>query len=48
MTSIRWTTVAAAELEVHVNHIREDNAKAARALAQTILDREKWKAPANW
>ncbi len=39
MTSIRWTTVAADELEVHVNRIREDNPKAARAMAQSILDR---------
>ncbi len=39
MTSIRWTTVAADELEVHVKHIREDNPKAARAMAQSILDR---------
>ncbi len=39
MTSIRWTTVADDELEVHVKHIREDNPKAARAMAQSILDR---------
>ncbi len=39
MTSIRWTTVAADELEVHVKHIQEGNPKAARAMAQSILDR---------
>lgn len=39
MTSIRWTTVAADQLEAHVNRIRENNPEAARATAQTILDR---------
>lgn len=39
MTSIRWTTEAADQLEAIVNHIRQDNPEAARAVAQTILDR---------
>lgn len=39
MTSIRWTTEAADQLETQVNRIRENNPEAALAIAQTILDR---------
>ena len=39
MTHIRWTTEAANQLEVFVSRIRDDNPEAARALAQSLLDR---------
>ena len=39
MTRIRWTTGASDQLEAIVKRIREDNPEAARAVAQTILDR---------
>ena len=39
MTRIRWTTEAAAQFETFVIRIRERNPEAARALAQTLLDR---------
>ena len=39
MTRIRWTTEAANQLEAFVSRILEENPEAARALAQTILDR---------
>lgn len=39
MTRIRWTTEAADQLEAFVNRIREDNLEAARALAETTLNR---------
>jgi plasmid stabilization system protein ParE len=39
VTRIRWTTVAADQLKSFVNPIREDHPDAARALAETILNR---------
>jgi addiction module RelE/StbE family toxin len=39
VTRIRWTTEAANQLEAFVNRIREDNPEAARAVAETILNR---------
>jgi toxin ParE1/3/4 len=39
VTPIRWTRDAADQLEAIVKRIREDNADAARTVAQTVLDR---------
>jgi len=39
VTSIRWTTKAAGQLEAIVRHIQQDNPEAARTVAQAILDR---------
>jgi plasmid stabilization system protein ParE len=39
VTRIRWTTEAGGQLEAFVNRVREDNPEAARALAETILNR---------
>ena len=39
MTRIRWTIEAADQLESIVNHIREDNPKAASRVARTVLGR---------
>jgi toxin ParE1/3/4 len=39
VTRLRWTSEAADQLEALVNHFREDNPEAARAVAQAILDR---------
>jgi toxin ParE1/3/4 len=38
VTPIRWTRDAADQLEAIVKRIREDNADAARTVAQTVLD----------
>ena len=39
MRQIRWTTVAADQLETAVRHIQQDNPAAARNVAQAVIDR---------
>lgn len=39
MTRIRWTAGASRQFETLINHIRQDNPRKGRIIAQTILGR---------